>query len=99
MTRPRQVDVLAGQAKLAGEAINTIKVTETTYYRWRRGPLGGAAPSGHAAQCESEREWEWIKARPWAPRTASGQSAKNGSLRAMSASRPSLAAGGPSGMC
>ena len=31
----RQVDVLTGQGKSIAEAVNTIAVTETTYFRWR----------------------------------------------------------------
>jgi len=31
----RQVDVLTGQGKSIGEAVKTIAVTETTYFRWR----------------------------------------------------------------
>jgi putative transposase len=31
----RQVDVLAGQGKSIAEAVKTIAVTETTYFRWR----------------------------------------------------------------
>lgn len=31
----RQVDVLTGQGKSIVEAVKTIAVTETTYFRWR----------------------------------------------------------------
>jgi transposase len=31
----RQVDVLTGQGKSIAEAVKTISVTETTYFRWR----------------------------------------------------------------
>lgn len=31
----RQVDVLTGQGKPISEAVKTIAVTETTYFRWR----------------------------------------------------------------
>ncbi len=31
----RQVDVLTGQGKSIAEAVKTIAVTETTYFRWR----------------------------------------------------------------
>jgi len=31
----RQVDVLTGQGKSVAEAVRTIAVTETTYFRWR----------------------------------------------------------------
>lgn len=31
----RQVDVLTGQGKSISEAVKTIAVTETTYFRWR----------------------------------------------------------------
>jgi hypothetical protein len=31
----RQVDVLTGQGKSVAEAVKTIAVTETTYFRWR----------------------------------------------------------------
>ena len=31
----RQVDVLLGQGRTAGEAVQIIGVTETTYHRWR----------------------------------------------------------------
>ncbi len=31
----RQVDVLIGQGKPIAEAVKTIAVTETTYFRWR----------------------------------------------------------------
>ena len=31
----RQVDVLLGQGKTVGEAVQSIGVTETTYHRWR----------------------------------------------------------------
>ena len=31
----RQVDVLTGQGKSITEAVKTISVTETTYFRWR----------------------------------------------------------------
>ena len=31
----RQVDVLTAQGKSIGEAVKTIAVTETTYFRWR----------------------------------------------------------------
>ena len=31
----RQVDVLTAQGKSAAEAVKTIAVTETTYFRWR----------------------------------------------------------------
>jgi predicted secreted protein len=31
----RQVDVLTGQGKTVAEAVRTIAVTETTYFRWR----------------------------------------------------------------
>jgi len=31
----RQVDVLTGQGKPIAEAVKTIAVTETTYFRWR----------------------------------------------------------------
>jgi putative transposase len=31
----RQVDVLTGQGKTIAEAVKTIAVTETTYFRWR----------------------------------------------------------------
>jgi putative transposase len=31
----RQVDVLTGQGKSITEAVKTIAVTETTYFRWR----------------------------------------------------------------
>jgi putative transposase len=31
----RQVDVLTGQGKSIAEAVRTIAVTETTYFRWR----------------------------------------------------------------
>ena len=30
-----QVDVLTGQGKSIAEAVKTISVTETTYFRWR----------------------------------------------------------------
>ena len=30
----RQVDILTGQGKSIGEAVKTIAVTETTYFRW-----------------------------------------------------------------
>jgi len=30
----RQVDVLTGQGKSIAEAVKTISVTETTYFRW-----------------------------------------------------------------
>ena len=36
----RQVDVLTGQGKSIAEAVKTIAVTETTYFRWR-GEYGG----------------------------------------------------------
>ncbi len=32
----RQVEVLTGQGASAAEAVKTIAVTETTYFRWRR---------------------------------------------------------------
>ena len=31
----RQVDVLTGQGRSVSEAVKTIAVTETTYFRWR----------------------------------------------------------------
>ena len=31
----RQVDVLTAQGKSIAEAVKTIEVTETTYFRWR----------------------------------------------------------------
>ena len=31
----RQVDVLTAQGKSIAEAVKTIAVTETTYFRWR----------------------------------------------------------------
>lgn len=31
----RQVDVLTGQGRSIAEAVKTIAVTETTYFRWR----------------------------------------------------------------
>ena len=31
----RQIDVLTGQGKSIAEAVKTIAVTETTYFRWR----------------------------------------------------------------
>ena len=31
----RQVEVLTGQGKSIAEAVKTIAVTETTYFRWR----------------------------------------------------------------
>ena len=31
----RQVDVLTGQGRSVAEAVKTIAVTETTYFRWR----------------------------------------------------------------
>jgi len=31
----RQVDVLVGQGMTVSEAVKTIAVTETTYFRWR----------------------------------------------------------------
>jgi putative transposase len=31
----RQVDVLTGQGRSIAEAVRTIEVTETTYFRWR----------------------------------------------------------------
>ena len=31
----RQVDVLTGQGRSIAEAVKTIEVTETTYFRWR----------------------------------------------------------------
>jgi len=31
----RQVDVLTGQGRSISEAVKTIAVTETTYFRWR----------------------------------------------------------------
>ncbi len=31
----RQVDVLTGQGMSIAEAVKTIAVTETTYFRWR----------------------------------------------------------------
>jgi hypothetical protein len=31
----RQVDVLTGQGKSIAEAVKSIAVTETTYFRWR----------------------------------------------------------------
>src|SRR3984957_8661145 len=36
----RQVDVLTGQGKSIAEAVKTIAVTETTYFRWRAGDGG-----------------------------------------------------------
>ena len=36
----RQVDVLTGQGRTIAEAVKTIAVTETTYFRWR-GEYGG----------------------------------------------------------
>jgi putative transposase len=36
----RQVEVLSGQGTPVADAIRTIGVTETTYYRWRQ-ELGG----------------------------------------------------------
>ena len=35
VAKPRQVDVLTGQGKSIAEALKTIAVTETTYFRWR----------------------------------------------------------------
>jgi putative transposase len=35
VARLRQVDVLTGQGKSIAEAVKTIAVTETTYFRWR----------------------------------------------------------------
>jgi len=32
----RQVEVLTGQGASVAEAVKTIAVTETTYFRWRR---------------------------------------------------------------
>ena len=36
ITHLRQVEILVGQGKTAGEACRQIGVTEQTYYRWRR---------------------------------------------------------------
>jgi transposase len=39
----RQVEVLTGQGASIAEAVKTIAVTETTYFRWRpRGPSTAA---------------------------------------------------------
>lgn len=35
VARLRQVDVLTGQGRSIAEAVKTITVTETTYFRWR----------------------------------------------------------------
>lgn len=35
VTKLRQVDVLSGQGKSVAEAVQSIGVTEVTYYRWR----------------------------------------------------------------
>ncbi len=61
----RQVDVLTAQGQSIAEAVRTIAVTETTYFRWRA-EYGGLKtdqvkrlkdlvetypPSAHPAQC------------------------------------------------
>ena len=35
VTKPRRVEVLTGQDASIAEAVKTIAVTETTYFRWR----------------------------------------------------------------
>ncbi len=40
VTKPQQVEILAGQDKLMAETIRTIGTTELTYYRCR-GEYGG----------------------------------------------------------
>jgi putative transposase len=35
VSKLRQVDVLTGQGKSIAEAVKTIAVTETSYFRWR----------------------------------------------------------------
>ena len=36
VSKLRQVEVLQSQGKTAAEAIRSIRVTEVTYYRWRK---------------------------------------------------------------
>lgn len=39
----REIDILLGQGKTAGEACREHEITEQTYYRWRQ-KYGGMAP-------------------------------------------------------
>ena len=45
----RQVDVLTSQGMSVGEAVKTIAVTETTYFRWRAN--WSSRTHGCAARC------------------------------------------------
>ena len=49
----RQVEVLTGQGKSIAEAVKTIAVTETTYFRWR------AEFGGMKTDQVKRRRWSW----------------------------------------
>ena len=55
VTKPRQVEVLVGQGMARVDAIREVRITEQTYYRWRKqyGGMGtGLAPEKWRAPTE-----------------------------------------------
>ena len=52
----RQVEVLTGQGKSIAEAVKTIAVTETTYFRWRA-EFGGMK-TDHVWTTSKTQEWK-----------------------------------------
>ncbi len=44
VTKLRQVEVLIGQGMARADAIREVRITEQTYYRWRK-QYGGILPS------------------------------------------------------
>ena len=71
-----QVDVLTGQGKSIAEAVKTIAVTETTYFRWRA-EYGGmkpppAQPCWPAGQNFSVPRYRWRWQHQLASRRALG---------------------------
>ena len=64
----RQVDVLTGQGKSIAEAVKTISVTETTYFRWRA-EYGGLKRDQvrrlKDLELENTRPGERCRTSPW----------------------------------
>ena len=57
----RQVDVLVGQGIARVDAIREVRITEQTYYRWRKQYGGMHCPAGDLQSKSAERGTDQLK--------------------------------------
>ena len=60
VTKLRQVEVLVGQGAARVDAIREVRITEQTYYRWRK-KYGGMGTDQRRELKRLQKENEWLR--------------------------------------